>query len=142
MTLGPGINNRIVPALLFGALILWGCSLLMPALQARGGPSLDGYEVLLRGWSAWRNGVFAWFANPLLLLAIVAAWRKRHRLAAVSVGLGVVLAATSLVAENTARYSGASIPDFSFLVGFYIWMGAHLAAALGVTLGMPMRNQS
>ena len=53
------------------------------------GAKENGYSILLLGFLGVLLGVFAWFANPLMLLALVlSAFRKR--LAAVTVAVAAI----------------------------------------------------
>jgi len=130
-----GINSRIERMFLLAALFLWLICLPLPAVDVRGGPSFSGYDVLVQGWSAWRNGVFSWFANPLLFIAVFSAWYGRFRVAAVAALCAVLLALTSLWAPSIARAGGMSVPELSFRIGFYCWIAAYLAAVGGSIVG-------
>ena len=129
-------NSGIRPArwdILFAvaAVSLWLLSLAMPSIGPRGGTALSGFEVLSRGWSAWRYGVVAWFANPVLLLAVIALVWKKPRLAAASGFVGCILAVSSYWAGTFAALAGRSVPELFFASGFYLWMAAHLAVLCG-----------
>lgn len=121
-----------------GCLVLWAVSLALPAVGVAGGPTLRGSDVLVQGYAAWRQGVLAWFANPALVCAAVAAWLRLDRVSVALSILGLGLALSSFLAGAVARGGGASVPEFSFLAGFYVWLGAHcgmfLAAFGGAVL--------
>ena len=121
--------------LVAGAALLYALSLAMPAIEGSGFPALSGLDVLRQGAGAWRNGVVAWYANPLLIAAIAACWFRLHRLALVAAGLGLLLAVSSFSAEWAAGISGRNVPAFSFAAGFYLWIAAYLVAAAGGLLG-------
>lgn len=115
-----------VHAGLMAVLIVWLASLALPALQTAGGQSLDGFEMLVRGWTGFRSGVVSWYANPLLVIAVILAWRRRERSALAVSGLALLLALSSFAAGATARWAGVLVPDFGFRIGFYVWLTAHL----------------
>jgi hypothetical protein len=71
--------------------------------------------------------VFAWYANPVFLLALACAGAGRARAAGVLAGVAVLLALTSLAVEELARDSGMGIAPVSFEVGFYVWIATLLA---------------
>lgn len=106
---------------------LWAASLALPALDFPGGPTVRGIEVLVRGAQALDSGVFAWLANPAFLTAAALAWGRSWRSAAAIAALGSALALTSFGAEGFAERSGASVPEFTFAPGFYLWLATHFA---------------
>lgn len=123
--------QRPGPALAVLAAALWLASLLAPALGVRGGPTLTGLDVLRQGLGAWRYGVLAWFANPALLVAVIALLRRSPRLALGSGAAALVLAVSSFWSADIAALFGRRVPELSFASGFYLWMAAHLAAVIG-----------
>jgi hypothetical protein len=103
---------------------------------------LYGYEVVLMGVLAGLIGVFAWFANPLMLVAVVlAAFGKR------AVAMVLSVAAVGLALQSYALhgvpFSEASVsPENLNLVdrmglGFYLWMASLLAFAAYCFLRRP-----
>ncbi len=113
-------------AMLVTIVALWAASLALPAVSVAGGPDLDGLDILRRGWQGARAGVFAWYANPLFVIAVgmgIFAWQ---RCAGVISGLAVVLALTSFAASELAQGSGVAATALSFDIGFYLWLGAQL----------------
>ena len=107
---------------------VWTASLPLPALAVRGGPTLTGWDLLLQGWQGASRGVYAWYANPLFTIAVVAALANRPRAALVSSGFSILLALTTLVTEDVLLRSMESVPELSLLAGFYVWLAALLAA--------------
>lgn len=119
------MSRRARRLLLLAAGGLWLASLALPAVRVTGGPAFSGLDLLARGWSGWRDLVFAWFANPLLLLAAVAGWRELRRAQAPLALLAAALALSSFFAADIAGLAGRSVPVFHFAAGFYVWLAAH-----------------
>jgi hypothetical protein len=113
---------------LLGAL-LFVVSLFMPAIEGSGVPTQSGMDVLRQGAGGWRDGVIAWYANPVLGLTLVLGWTRRYRLALGAAALGLLLAISSFTAASVAESAGRSVPAFGFAVGFYLWLLAFIAAA-------------
>jgi hypothetical protein len=103
--------------------LLWAASLVLPALTA-GGRSFTGFELLLDGWQGATRGVYAWFANPMFVIALACALLGRDVLAAVSSALAALLGASSLFVEALLGERMTSVPDIDMRVGFYVWMVA------------------
>ena len=117
-------------AALLAIAVAWAVSLALPALGARGGAAWTGLELLLQGWEGARHGVFAWFANPLFLVALTAALMRRDVFAGVVSVAAVALALTSLAAEGILRGRMGGVPELTFGAGFYLW----LVAVIGLCL--------
>ncbi len=101
---------------------LWAASLGLPAVRIVGGPELNGLDVLLEGWRGASVGVYAWYSNPLFLLALLAAVLRRPLAAGIAAGTGLVLALTSFAASSLAQSTGGVAPELAFGVGFYAWL--------------------
>lgn len=110
---------------LLALLAVWSISLAFTAVDATGGPSWRGYEMLARGWSGVASGVASWYANPLFVVTVILAWNGFKRTALAGAVLGLLLALSSFVAGETARRAGLAVPEFSFAAGFYIWLAAY-----------------
>jgi hypothetical protein len=117
---------------LLGAAVLYVASLWLPAIEGPGFPAQSGLDVLRQGATAWRELVFAWYANPALWLALVLGWIARRRAALACAALGLALALSSLTAGFAAELAGRSVPAFGFGVGFYVWLGAFVLALIGL----------
>jgi hypothetical protein len=117
-----------------GAALLFGVSLLLPAVQGRGFPSQTGLDLLRQAASGISDGVVGWYANPALWLALVLGWFGWRRSALVFAVLGLLLALSSFSAGVVAASAGRSVPDFTFAAGFYVWLGAFVAALVGAGL--------
>ncbi len=132
----PALPDPVLRALYLLAFGCWFASLWLPALSARGAPTFTGLDVLLQGWSAWRDGVLSWFANPCLMAAIAAGLCRKRRQAAAFGVLAALLGLSSLWAGSMAEIAGRSVPELFFLPGFYVWMAALLAALTGGIVGL------
>lgn len=126
MTRTPLPQGRPIP-LAIG--LLWAASLALPALAA-GGRSFTGFELLLQGWQGASRGVYAWFANPLFIAALVCALFARDAAAAGLAGIAALLGGTSVFAESALRDRMSTVPDIELHVGFYLWMVALVALGL------------
>jgi hypothetical protein len=111
--------------------LCWTVSLLLPAVTIGTGPTVDGWTLLRRGWQGADSGIYAWYANPLFLLAWLAAAGGFLRIAAVISLPGLLLGLTSLAAGDLARAGGLPVSDISFRAGFYLWLFALGALAAG-----------
>jgi hypothetical protein len=118
-----------VPIAPFAIAAVWAASFALPAVEAAG-RVFDGLDLLLRGWEGAPRGVYAWFANPLFVVALAAAFWKRDVAAAVIAGLAAVLGATSFFTEDLLRRSMSSVPPIQLKIGFYVWLAALVALSL------------
>ena len=118
------------------ALLLFGLSLALPAITGSGFPSQTGMDVLKQGASGWRDGVLAWYANPVLGLALVLSWTGRSRAALGCGVLSLLLGLSSYFAGAIATGLGRNIPPFSFGAGFYVWLLALAVACLAAGTGI------
>ena len=124
-----------------GALALAAVSLAMPAVQGPGFPTQSGLDILRQGASAWRDGIVAWYANPLLSAAAVIGWvgagQRVPALAALALALlGLLLALSSFTAGAAAESAGRRVPEFAFAFGFYVWLLAFVVGVLAGFLGL------
>ena len=119
-----------------GAAVLFVLSLGLPAIDGAGFPALSGMDVLRQGAGGWRDGVVAWYANPVFAVALVACLVGRYRLALPTAIAGCVLGLSSFTAGMMAESAGRSIPAFSFAVGFYLWLLAFLGLILASLVGI------
>jgi hypothetical protein len=119
--------------LLLAAVVLYLLSLWLPAVTGQGFPEQSGMDLLRQGSGSWRNGIFAWYANPALWIAIVTAWFGMHRAALAAAAAGLVLGLSSFAAAGIAVRAGRSVPEFAYVSGFYVWLVA-LAVAVAASL--------
>jgi hypothetical protein len=121
--------------LVFGAALLYLSSLAMPAIVGSGFPALSGLDVLRQGAGAWRDGVVAWYANPVLVAALITCWLRYYRVALAISVLGLILALSSFSAEWAAQSGGRSVPAFRLAGGFYCWLAAFGVSLAGAVVG-------
>jgi hypothetical protein len=125
-------GRRLVP--LGAVALLWAAALALPALRIRGGPVLDGADLLLRGWQGASRGIFAWYANPLFAAALGLAALGRDGAAALLSLLALGLALSSLALEPLLRLRMSSVPEIDFSAGLYVWLAAIFVLALRSSL--------
>ena len=112
--------------------VSWLISLMLPVVVT--GPLPDevwpGYAVLLLGPLAVMVMQFAWFANLLLVPALILIARERPPLGP-SIAVAVVLALLALNALTWDRVYGDNTDAMiqSHGSGYYLWLGTMLAAA-------------
>lgn len=99
-----------------------------------------GIFILIFGWLGVFEMTFAWFANPLLLLAMAQLHRRPgSAFFFSSVGLGLALSSLNLkVIWIDARY--ASDASVELDLGFYLWVGSFAVLLCGTILKL-IRNR-
>lgn len=109
-------------------------------MEPEGIESLSGWALLKTGWRGPSVGIWAWYANPLFLLALGASVTRRISAAAVAAGLALILGLTSFAVEEFAALAGIQTPVIFLQSGFFIWFTAILVlwgsawVSLGVSL--------
>ena len=84
---------------------------------------IQGYWVLLTGWMGFVIFQFAWYANPLTLLALLL-FRRKTLWALVASTLAVVcLSQAFMFEEIPVDTSGKSLEILARGAGFYYWVG-------------------
>jgi hypothetical protein len=96
--------------------------------------ALRGYEVLAMGVLGVLLGMFAWFANPLMLAAVLLAAFGKRRAAMVLSVLAAALGLQSYALDGIPFNESSTGPDNLNIVdhlglGFYLWMASLLAFA-------------
>lgn len=128
-----------------GALALLALSLALPAVEGPGFPSQSGLDILRQGAGAWRDGIVAWYANPMLgaavVIGIVAGQRRLPGLVALALAaIGLLLALSSFTAGPAAASAGRRVPEFHFAFGFYVWLLAFPTGVLAAVYGLSGRT--
>jgi hypothetical protein len=134
-----GLPLRIVLTAL--SLILYLTACIAPALvfHHKDNPStvqlMSGLDCLVTGWLGVLIGQFAWFANPMLWLSMVAFFLRRLFIALFLVALSLFMATNTFLLytqEVPADEGGVNILIFqSPHLGFFLWVGSMLLISLG-----------
>ncbi len=101
------------------------------------GPSsfVLGFVCLFFGWS-----YLAWYANPVLLGAVVAHLLKRDWIALILAAGALALALSTLTIDEMLRdESGNKEPVAGYQIGFYLWLGS-IAVILVSSLVMGIKG--
>jgi hypothetical protein len=89
----------------------------------------SGYKILLMGFLGVFVGVFAWFANPLMVLALLLSKFKKRMAAmivsAFAIALGLQSYALKAVPFNESSMEPRNLNFVDHLgYGFYLWIGS------------------
>ncbi len=125
-------KERRLPAYyLTCSLLLFILSLCLDAAHLSGGAHMPALQALLYGPWGMPFGLFQWFANPLLALAMLS--RRRLRRFALVLGLGALyLAGSSLGIERLPDSQSYRFLDVTRLgLGFYLWLLSILLFCVG-----------
>ncbi len=99
-------------------------------------PPVDSLYLLLIGVFGLLDGIFAWYANPILFLSYLFFYIKRFNWAIILGAVALLLMAsfflckTMLVSENGAR---AAIVGYG--LGFWLWIGSSAVAIVAGSIG-------
>ena len=113
--------------------VLYVFALALPAAYNAYGPTSNqwtGGVFLQIGWLGILGGFVAWYANPLLLWALLAVLFKKYRQAFIVASIGFLLGLqTLLIFTGQPVY----VPDDAYLVGpgpsYYLWQAILLVVA-------------
>ncbi|MEZ5450360.1 MAG: hypothetical protein R3E89_15800 [Thiolinea sp.] len=119
------------PALFLGGL-LWIIACWLPVFETAQGP-IAGYWVLISGWMGFAMFQFAWYANPLLLMAVILMYSAPLR-ATLLAALGLLLA-TQAFWFDALPGTVTATPIVGQGPGFWVWYGSLFLLALGVFWG-------
>lgn len=91
------------------------------------------FGLLLVGWLGMFDGVFAWLANPMLVLAWAAIWFPRLRFASLIGALIALLFALSFLLHHDimANEAGGRAAITGYGWGYWLWIGSMLVMACG-----------
>jgi hypothetical protein len=118
MTAREGSTKRI---LLTAAAVAYVASLFLPGILTSS-QALHGIYILWNGWMGPLVGEFAWYANPLFLLAAWLILRDRVNPARICAFLSLALGLTSFFAKEWWFNEGSGTPIQSLDLGFYVWL--------------------
>ncbi len=110
---------------MFMGLACFTFSLLLPVFFTSA-DNIYGYWVLLTGWLGMVFIQFAWYANPLNLLAFLIASKKPFTAMLLSI-LALLLASGTILFYEIPiglNYEKVFIKEFG--LGFYVWYGAQV----------------
>jgi hypothetical protein len=135
-------NNKI----LICAFVLYLVSLCLPGVTItgiNGEYTYYGYLILLFGWLAMTEWVFAWFANPIFLFVL---FRSRVERAGIMLFASIFSLCLGLMAFTLRTFSnfetGREEP-VQLAIGYYVWLGALALLVLHSFLRfMPKENSS
>jgi len=122
--------------LILAAALLLALALVLPAVVSDAFPPQSGWDLLQQRAEFARNGIHAWYANPLLLLALILGWFGRYRISVLSAAVGSLLALSILLAPTQLESAGRSLPAFHYGPGFYLWLAAFSAALVAGISGI------
>lgn len=117
--------NLSINIFMFMGLACFTLSLFMPVFFTSA-EHIYGYWVLLTGWLGLIFIQFAWYANPLNLLALLIA-RENPRIALLLSIFALILASGTILFYEIPvglNYEKVFIKEFG--LGFYIWYLAHV----------------
>lgn len=113
------------------SLLLYLSSLFFDGALMDVGRQMPALQMLLYGPWGVAFGVYAWFANPLLALAVLA-HRRFRRLALLIGAAALYLAIGSLTIERLPDNRSYAFHDITgFGLGFYLWLGSMLVFCAG-----------
>jgi hypothetical protein len=128
--------SRLLP--LLPALALYVISLACPAFYVTDGSEppksfMTGAELLFFGPFAVIQGMFAWLANPLLLLAWVYFVRGKSGIAVAAAVLALPIALSFLIHRRFHDGSGMNTIT-SAGMGYWLWLAAAVATLVAVVM--------
>ena len=116
------MNNNITRSILFLAVGFYVISLFLPGIIYSGDQKMYGYFILGFGWLGMVHGVFAWFANPLFLLALIRARVEKPKTILVTASAAFILGLTAFMLRSIPNLDTEG-PDVDHLsIGYYVWM--------------------
>jgi hypothetical protein len=127
---------RLERWLVLGGLCLFVLSLLLPAILSDSFPAQSGLELLRQRAEFSRNGIYAWYANPLLAVALVLCWLGLFRSGLATAVVAALLALSIFLAPGALERAGTVVPEFRYGLGFYMWLGAVACALAAASAGL------
>jgi hypothetical protein len=118
---------KISLAIALVSCLLYLGSLCLPCIDLAGvrANPVYGIFLLLIGWLGILDNVYAWYANPLLLLILCLLILKQYRWALLAGIPCLVLAySTLLMREMTVNEAGGRQRIVGYGSGFYLWLAS------------------
>ncbi len=129
------LHNPKIPlpamALFLGGL-LWVASLIQVAFHTTQG-SVMGYWVFATGWMGFSIFQFAWYANILILMAVLLMTNYANR--AMVMAVFAVLVGGQAFWFESIPGQGATMHILRLGIGFWLWYASIILMALGVIFG-------
>lgn len=131
------------------SLLTFLASLTQPGFYGGHHPE-TGFGLLLIGVLGVFDGKFAWFANPVLLIAWITLWRSPKRcpgrdlkLALVALGLGLsfLLHTTTFNGIGFAE-NRPPVPIVGYGLGYWLWIGSIATVVIGSLVAAFLRTAS
>jgi hypothetical protein len=130
------LHNPKIPlpaiALFLGGL-LWVASLIQVAFYTTQGPVM-GYWVFATGWLGFSLFQFAWYANLLILMAVLMMSHYPNRAMTMAV-LAVLVGGHAFWFESIPS-QGTTMHILRLGIGFWLWYASIILMALGVIFGI------
>jgi hypothetical protein len=120
------------------ALALWLACLFLPPLTIEDRDSSNlGLGYFLTGWMGPLAAHFEWYANPLMLVAAIALWRRHAKTALVLALLACLLVLMLPLRGSIYADEGGHVQRIlDFRLGYWLWFLAGAVLALGAMLGL------
>ncbi len=94
-----------------------------------------GFHLLLLGWMGLLDGIPAWLANPVLVLAWIVALRRMHQLSSLLSLVALVLMLSFLaVSEVEVSASGRPSSVTGYGLGYWLWVASAFAQGIGASV--------
>jgi hypothetical protein len=93
----------------------------------------NGLGLLLVGWLGILTGIYAWLANPFLLVAWLAMWFPNCRLIAISAGILALLLMLSFLLHDDmmSDEAGNRSRITAYGRGYWLWIATAVMTILG-----------
>ena len=93
----------------------------------------NGFGLLTVGWLGVFTGVYAWLANPTLLIAWLAMWSPAHRIYSLGASVVAMLLALSFLLHDNilADEAGNRAMITGYGPGYWLWISSSTFAMIG-----------
>jgi hypothetical protein len=98
--------------------------------------AVDSIHALIFGIVGILEGIFAWYANPILFLSYLFFYIKRYNWSII-LGLISLLLMASFFLTKTILVddSAARVPIIGYGLGFWLWLGSSIASIMAACIG-------